>query len=115
MLDSSVDYQKAIYANSRKIDGRITFTINGTSTVYDDSYITQMSIVEEMSTLNDAIPSDELQVTLDNTSGIFNFFNLSNMNQIIAQRPKIEVELGLEVNTTAATWSSIQYSKWSDL
>lgn len=115
MLDSSVDYQNSIYANSRRIDGRITITMNGTSNVYDDSYITQMTISEEMSTLNDSLPSDELQVTLDNTSGIFDFLNMSNMNKIIAKRPKIEVELGIEIPTTSPTWSSIGDSKWSDL
>jgi hypothetical protein len=73
MLDSSTDYQSAIYANSRRIDARITFTQGGVSNVYDDNYITQVSLVEEMSTLNDSIPSDELQVTLDNTSGILFF------------------------------------------
>jgi hypothetical protein len=113
MLDSSTEYQNSIYANARRLDARITFTINGASTVYDDNYITQMSIVEEMSTLNDSIPSDELQVTLDNTGGTFNFLNMSNMHQIIAQRPKIEVELGLEVNKV--TWASIGDIKWSDL
>lgn len=107
MLSCSTDYQNNIYANSRRINGRITFTINGTSTVYDDTYITQMTILEEMSTLNDSIPSDEIQVTLDNTSGTFNFLNLSNMHQIIAQRPTIVAELGLNyVTTFGDNWSA---------
>jgi hypothetical protein len=93
MLDSSTDYQSAIYANSRRIDARVTFTQGGTSSVYDDNYITQVSLVEEMSTLNDSISSDELQVTLDNTSGILYFLNSSNMNQIIAQRPLLNLSL----------------------
>lgn len=95
MLPSTTDYQDNIYANGRQINSRITFTINGSTNVYDDNYITQMTILEEMSTLNDSIPADELQVTLDNTGGTFNFLNLSNMHQIIAQRPKIVSELGL--------------------
>jgi hypothetical protein len=115
MLDSSKDYQSAIYAPSRRIDARITFTQGGTSNVYDDNYITQITLAEEMSTLNDSISSDELQVTLDNTDGIFDFLNFSNMNQIIAQRPSIQLEFGLEIPTTQATWSSIQNLKWSDL
>lgn len=113
MLDSSTDYQNNIYANTRQINGRITFTINGTSTVYDDTYITQMTVLEEMNTLNDSIPSDELQVTLDNTSGTFDFINMSNMHQIIAQRPKIDVELGLVIPKTL--WTSIGSKKWSEL
>ena len=115
MLDSSTDYQSAIYAPSRRIDARITFIKDGVPSVYDDNYITQVTLVEEMSTLNDSLPSDELQVTLDNTSGIFDFINFSNMNQIIASRPAILLEFGLEIPTTQATWSYIQNLKWSDL
>jgi hypothetical protein len=100
MLDSSKDYQSAIYAPSRRIDARITFTKDGISNVYDDNYITQITLVEEMSTLNDSIPSDELQVTLDNTGGLFDFLNFSNMNQVIAQRPSIQLEFGLEIPIT---------------
>jgi hypothetical protein len=97
MLSCSTDFENNIYANTRQLDARITFTINGTSTIYDDTYITKLTILEEMSTLNDSIPSNELQVTLDNTSGTFNFLNMSNMQQIIAQRPKIFVEMGLHI------------------
>jgi hypothetical protein len=114
MLDSSKDYQSAIYAPSRRIDARVTFTQGGTSNVYDDNYITQVTLVEEMSTLNDSISSDELQVTLDNTSGILYFLNSSNMNQIIAQRPSIQLEFGLEIPIIGA-WNSVQNLRWSDL
>jgi hypothetical protein len=114
MLDSSKDYQSAIYAPSRRIDARITFTKDGISNVYDDNYITQITLVEEMSTLNDSLPSDELQVTLDNTGGLFDFLNFSNMNQVIAQRPSIQLEFGLEIPITGA-WSSVQNLKWSDI
>lgn len=103
MLTSSTAYQSAVYADIRQFDARITFTINNQSTVYDDSYITQLNVVEETSVLNDSIPSNEVQVTLDNTSGAFNFLNLSNMNQIIASRPKIFVELGLHI-TGGVEW-----------
>jgi hypothetical protein len=113
MLDNSKDYQSAIYAPSRRIDARITFTQGGTSNVYDDNYITQVTLVEEMSTLNDSISSDELQVTLDNTSGILFFLNSSNMNQIIAQRPTIKLEFGLEIPITG-TWNSVQDLTWND-
>jgi hypothetical protein len=114
MLDSSKDYQSAIYAPSRRIDARITFTKDGISNVYDDNYIAQITLVEEMSTLNDSIPSDELQVTLDNTGGLFDFLNFSNMNQVIAQRPSIQLEFGLEIPITGS-WNSVQNLKWSDI
>jgi hypothetical protein len=115
MLDSSTDYQSAIYANSRRIDARITFTYQGESTVYDDNWITQITLAEEMSTLSDTIPSDELQVTLDNTSGTFNFLTLNNMNQIIASRPTITLEFGLEIPLSQAYWNDFQSNTWSDL
>ncbi|WP_066316981.1 hypothetical protein [Bacillus sp. FJAT-29814] len=104
MLNSTTDYQKNIYANGRQINARITFNINGSTNVYDDTVITQLTILEEMSTLNDSIPSNELQVTLDNTSSNFNFLNLSNMHQIIAQRPKIFIELGLVLPNGTVEW-----------
>jgi hypothetical protein len=115
MLDSSKDYQSAIYAPSRRIDARITFTQGGTSNVYDDNYITQVTLVEEMSTLNDSIPSDELQVTLDNTGGLFDFLNFSNMNQVIAQRPSIQLEFGLEIPIAQGSLSSIQNLSWNEI
>jgi hypothetical protein len=109
MLSCSTDYQNNIYANMRQINARITFTINESTNVYDDTYITQMTILEEMSTLNDSIPSDELHVTLDNTNGTFDFFNMSNMHQIIAQRPKIFVELGLIVPVSTQNPDGIEW------
>jgi hypothetical protein len=115
MLDSSKDYQSAIYAPSRRIDARITFVKDGVSSVYDDNYITQVTLVEEMSTLNDSLPSDELQVTLDNTSGNFDFLNFSNMNQIIASRPSIQLEFGLEIQTSFPIWQTVATSTWGDL
>jgi hypothetical protein len=114
MLDSTKDYQSAIYAPIRRIDARVTFTRGGVSTIYDDTYITQITLVEEMSTVNDTIPSDELQVTFDNTSGIFDFLNFSSMNQILAQRPSVKLEFGLEIPLNSATWNSIQYPTWND-
>jgi hypothetical protein len=98
MITSSTNYQNGIYADVRQINSKIVFTFNGTTTTYYDDYITQLTIVEEMSTMNDSLPSDELQVTLDNTDGRFNFLNLSNMQQIIAQRPQIDVSFGLVIN-----------------
>jgi hypothetical protein len=41
--------------------------------------------------------------------------NFSNMNQIIAQRPTIQLEFGLEIPTMQASWNSVQNYKWSDL
>lgn len=98
MITSTTAYQNGIYADVRQINAKIIFTMNGSSKTYLDDYITQLTIVEEMSTLNDSLPSDEFQVTLDNTGRDFDFLNLSNMQQIIGSRPKIEVFFGLVIN-----------------
>lgn len=76
----------------------ITFSINGTMTdtrVYDDETIMNMTIVEEMSVLNDTLPANELQITLDNTSGELDLVNFENMQQVIASKPVIRTELGI--------------------
>jgi hypothetical protein len=57
-----------------------------------------------MSTLNDTIPSNQLTLTMDNTSGIFNFLNLQNQQSIIASRPQIDVEFGLVLADGSTEW-----------
>jgi hypothetical protein len=95
MLEVSQKYKDAVYAPIRKITARIYFTLYETTTVYD-SKIISLNLLEEMNTINDTLPSNELKVTLDNTAGDFNILKLSKMNEIIASRPKIEVEFGLD-------------------
>lgn len=74
----------------------LQITVNQTTTrTFDDNTILMMDVVEEVSTLNDTIPSNQLSLQLDNTTGNFNFMTLSNMHTIIASRPKIDVELGV--------------------
>jgi hypothetical protein len=63
-----------------------------------------------MSTLNDSISSDELQVTFDNTGGIFDFLNFSNMNQIIA--PKTIYSTGIRFGNTNNTSDMEFYTKF---
>lgn len=94
MLQVSNEFKDAVYAPIRKFTARIHLTLYGEKTTYDDSYILTLNILEEMN-IHDTLPSNEMKVTLDNSSGAFNFLRLQNMQEIIASRPKIEVEFGL--------------------
>jgi hypothetical protein len=104
MLSVSQSYKNNIYAPIRQFDARVTITLLGTTTTYYDDKIIRMNILEEMSTLNDTIPSNELQITMDNSDGEFNLLNFQNMLQIIASKPKIIVELGLVISETVTEW-----------
>ena len=96
MLDVSRDYKNAVYALTRKSVARIKFTMDGTTKIYDDNSIIDLNILEEMNTINITLPCNELKVTLDNTKGEFSFLNLSNIQTVLAKRPRIDVEIGLE-------------------
>lgn len=94
MLPVSKNFKDAVYAPIRKITARIHFTLYGDKTTYDDTVIMNLNILEEMN-IYDTVPANEIKVTLDNSSGVFNFLKLQNMQEIIGSRPKIEVEFGL--------------------
>jgi hypothetical protein len=104
MLEVSQSFKDTVYAPIRQFNARITFTLLGTTNIYNDETIIRMNILEEMSTLNDTIPSNELQLTLDNSEGAFNVLSYQNMQQIIASRPKVVVEFGLVVTDTVTEW-----------
>jgi hypothetical protein len=117
MLEVSQSFKDAVYAPVRQFESSIDFTLLGTTTTYDDDTIMKMNILEEMSTLNETIPSNELQVTLDNSDGAFNMLNLQNMQTIIASRPKIVVEFGLVLSGTVTEWVSMgtyYLSEWKN-
>src|SRR5688500_7649846 len=103
MLTPSTDYIEAIYANARQLSARMYFTINGEETMYDNNTIISANILEEMSSQSETLTSNEVKVTLDNTTGEFNILNLSNMQEIIASKPKIKMELGLSLADESAT------------
>jgi hypothetical protein len=116
MLEVTQDFKNNVYAPIRQFNSRIHFTLNGTTTTYDDETIMKINILEEMSTLNESVPSNELQVTLDNSDGAFNMLNLQNMHGIIASKPKVEVEFGLVIESPdSVTWNSFGAKKWSEL
>lgn len=100
MLEASRKFKDNIYALIRETTARIKFTMDGVTKEYDENYIIGIDILEEMDTLSTTIPSNEARITLDNTDGEFNFLNLRNIHQILAKRPKIEIEIGLELGDT---------------
>jgi hypothetical protein len=110
MIPVTSAFQSGVYGNVRQFDAQLYFTCaqlnGGARTLYDDSRIINFDLVEEISTLNDTVPSDLLTIELDNSDGAFNFLNMTNMHTIIAGRPKLELQVGLnEVNTQGDTWT----------
>jgi hypothetical protein len=104
MLEVSANFKSNVYAPIRQFDSRVTITLLGTTTVYDDSKIISIHSLEEMSVLNDTLPSNEIQVTLDNSDGDFNVLNLNNIQQVISSKPVIKIEFGLVVDDTPTEW-----------
>jgi hypothetical protein len=104
MLITTTDYERKIFSQERRFKGRITFLMNGVTTVYDDDDIIKIRVLEEVSILSESVPSNELELILDNSSGEFDFLNLPNYYEIIASKPEIKVELGLVINETTTEW-----------
>lgn len=104
MLNASKAFKDAVYAPIRKITARIHFTLYDSTKTYDDDFIIKLSLLEEMNTINETLPSNEVIVTLDNTNGEFNILNLQRMQEIIASRPKIEIEFGIVFEDGSIEW-----------
>lgn len=90
LYDSEVDGRYVSTA-----EGLILYPSNESTTVYDDETIMSMKILDEMSVLNDSLPSNELELIMNNTNGDFDFLNVENMQSILASKPTIKTELGL--------------------
>lgn len=95
MITVTEDYRNAIYAPIRQIDARVHFTLFGETKTYYDDRIIRFNIVEERETVADTLPANEISLTLDNLDNEFNLLSLSNMDQVLASRPTIEIEFGL--------------------
>lgn len=95
MLSQTVNYRTSVYAPIREFQGKIIFTYNGTATTYLDDKIISINVVEEMNTINNTLPSNEINMVMDNTNGDFSFLTYDKMYEIIASKPKIEAFLGL--------------------
>lgn len=70
-------------------------TIGNRTRVYDGDTIVRLRVLEEISTINESLPANELQLTLDNSSGDFDILTFSKMAEILATKPTIFCELGL--------------------
>jgi len=111
LLNVSTDFKKSVYSTIRQFNGRITFNVPNilNSALYGDDRIVRFSIVEEVSVLSDQIPSNELQLTMHNSDGIFNFLNFANMQSILASKPTIKVELGLVINNPDGSFKNEEW------
>lgn len=105
MIPVSNYYKNTVGAQTRQFDARLTLNVPSyiTNQQYLDDKIVRINVVEEFSTLSDSLPSDQCQITLDNRDGTFNFLSFSNMVQILASKPTMYVELGLNLNTPPQT------------
>ncbi len=87
-----------LFTDYVELDFDIVFS---TTRQYQDDVIMRFNVVEDISILNDSVPSNELTLTLNNNSGDFDLLTMQSMLQIIASRPHIFLELGLvEGDTT---------------
>lgn len=104
MLNVTNEYKKNVLAPIRQFNGRFTFNVPSilNNVVYGDDRIINIKILEEVSTLSDTIPSNECNIQIDNTDGAFNFLTFNNMQQIIASKPTMFIELGLVTNDSPA-------------
>jgi hypothetical protein len=99
MIANSYNYQSHVYAQSRQIDAQVTITINGTATTYYDQDIVECKIVEEVSVLVDTMPSNQIDLTMKNTTGTFDIFNNGDPSILLVNRPQIDVKFGLHTDT----------------
>lgn len=97
-------YKQFIYGQNRQFKGRISITQNGETQVYENDTIIRMRILEEVSILSESIPSNEVEITLDNSNGEFDYLNLPNYYEIIQSKLEIKVELGLVIGIDAIDW-----------
>jgi hypothetical protein len=95
MLNPTPIYTEKVYATERQFNSRVFYTQNGVTTEYGDDKIVRANLIEEMSILNESMPSDELNITMNNEDGDFDFLNLQNMQEILASKPTLRWELGL--------------------
>jgi hypothetical protein len=95
MIPQTQYYRNLVYAPIREVVARMDFTLDGVTTSYDNLKIMSVNIVEEMDAVNETLPSNELKITMDNSAGDFNILTYGRMQEIIASRPKLKVDLGI--------------------
>lgn len=75
----------------------MTLNITNVRQFYDDT-VMKINILEEINVLNDSLPSNQLTLTMDNSSGVFNLLNFTNMPGILNSKPTIGIEFGLVID-----------------
>src|ERR1700752_3673053 len=109
MLNQTIDYRTSVYAPIREFQGKMNFTYKGVTTTYLDDKIISMNTIEEMNNINNTLPSNEINIVMDNTSGDFSFLTYDKMYEIIASKPKIEAFLGLVTANVEAQTLTTNY------
>lgn len=64
---------------------------------YGDDGLIKLSIIEEMDSISDAIPSNEIKFTIDNSSKDFNILNPEGFYRFLMERQEVEAKIGVEV------------------
>ncbi len=85
------------------VELEVTVDLKTTRQYFDDTVV-RFNILEDMSTLNDTLPANQLSLTLSNETGEFDFMNMESMLTILASNPEIDVELGLVYDDGTTEW-----------
>jgi hypothetical protein len=75
-----------------------------TTRQYFDDTVMRFNLLEDMSTLNDTLPANQLSLTLNNETGEFDLMNVESMLKILASNPEINVELGIVYEDGSTEW-----------
>lgn len=108
MQNVSTDFITNIYGDFRQVEARVTISMEAFGTnnprIYDGDSIVSMKILEDVSTINESLPANEVQLTMDNSTGDFDILTFTNMAEILASKPTIFCELGLVLPDSSIEW-----------
>lgn len=91
----------SVFSNYAEL--QLDVVIDNHKVFYDDTVIS-FNLLEEVFVLNESVPSNELVLTMDNSNGDFDVLNFKNMFQILSTKPRIDVELGLVLESGEIEW-----------
>lgn len=72
----------------------------GVLKTYTDNELIKVNVIEEINLLNENLPANELQFTIDNSSNEFNILNPDNAYKFLQERQQATIYFGVEVNGT---------------
>lgn len=64
---------------------------------YTDDKLIKMNLIEEVSIINNTLPSNEVKITIDNSSKEFNILNPNGSYKYLKEKQEIKSYLGLEL------------------